>query len=161
MTNTEDPLVPPTDATSLHQQVEQLTEGADPYLDTVLKAVLGNRSENEDTSLPLTVLTPGGVVSGTVVSARRWSKHLRASLTTGNEAVDGAFGRLFDDIQTDYEEFVDALDAHELPYPAFSYIHFEDAVVYAGNVPLNGGNFRVERRKIGGWSFGLFKPNDG
>jgi hypothetical protein len=134
---------------------EQLT-GIDGALELYLDLLFGPNQERPDSRAGLTLMVPGGLVSGTAVSFHNWIRLCADSMREGHAVP---MGEAFQEMFTDGLEYLreDAADRQErgLPSVAQRFIHLKDVTVFAGPHCYTLPFWRVRIKQISGWAPGI------
>jgi len=125
-----------------------------PATDALLRTFL-HLAETQGLSVPLTLLTRGGVITGTLVGTITWVRAMadQAQRSPGNAAQQVADGlRGAAEVAEQHQRFDDS------PGPWF--VHLTDARFVYGEVltPGQGSLWRIRLHEVAGWTQGNFVP---
>lgn len=119
----------------------------DVHLEILLKVVLGSADENHDSNLGITLVTAGGIISGTTVTRKTW--HLRQAdrLETAGVAHVASGFRLGEEMLSERlaKDNEDRRKLHRV------FINLVDVVVIHGAQKFNFDSLRVDMRQVIGW----------
>lgn len=138
----------------LVSQIHEKLSLQDDELQFALDTVLGSNDQGNGNSMPLTVFTAGGTISGRVITRDAWKENLYARFT-GPMAESMADEEEF--LTTQRERISQARAELGAPRPPRRYLHMTDAVIHQGGRPISLGFTRIYVKDIVGWSLGQLK----
>ena len=128
-------------------------EVVEPVLDLYLRLFLEylEQQKEGEAGFSITLVTSGGVVSGTAVTRAAYLKGIDVSLRSaggnGGEPAAEFFSRMI--------EHLDSMPVPEQGHQFPRWIHLQDARVVAGDQTLRFPQWRGRLADVAGWSFGF------
>ncbi|WP_199428810.1 hypothetical protein [Qaidamihabitans albus] len=121
--------------------------------DFLLQAFVDAVNQADDFTIAVTLSVPGGVVTGELITARRWMNEVANSVDTG----DSAAAALVADVYREQATLYGSQRAQQNPLRGdVSYIHLRDARWVTGNGGVGPGLYwRGLLNEVAGWSLGL------
>lgn len=128
----------------------------DWYLDTLLGFFVGDKDDNDEGAIGITLTTAGAVVSGIAISRKAFierSVELLRKSGTRDDLVE-AVETLWNFGATQAIDEANRREGAELPSRVRRYIHMRDARIWAPEGSLNVPLWRGTLADVTGWSLG-------
>lgn len=106
------------------------------------------------TTVELTVVVDGTVISGSVVSGHAWAQRQNDQIRIGSPAIAAAFESLEPAMDQLEGQSAEEAGASRRPKDQDRYIHFLEPVLLSGGVRVRMPATRVDLRKVSAWSIG-------
>jgi hypothetical protein len=139
----------------IDDRIRKARPSVDTELQDLLDMVFGADNEHEDGRISMTLVTPGGIISGTAINGRRWHQQQIERF----EAVPGGGGapiaanmKAIDELALPkIKEYREAANAEGRPRPVRAYVHFGEVRVQNGGTTTKLNNLRVNLRTVVAW----------
>lgn len=146
----------PTEADERHADfVRKSHEDVDMRLSLILDLTFGIEDENDTSNVSLTLVTPGGVISGLAVPRKSYEASQISEVADASEAM-GAYLTALAEIQdTKLQESAEdwAERTARMGRPLRSFVHFKSATVISGGTNMPVTHLRVKLADVAAWSF--------
>jgi hypothetical protein len=126
---------------------------SDVELQELLDLVFGRDDQGVDSSFGLTLVTAGGVISGTAITHAAWAERLNEALTKAGAGSIAEVRRKIDaEVDGQFTELNKAREAESRPLPPRRFVHLKDVTLMGTNVRLQ--NTRVRLSSVNAWELG-------
>lgn len=139
----------------IDEQIRVARPSVDTELQDLLDMTFGADNEFEDGRISMTLITPGGIISGTAINSHRWRQQL---IERFNDAPGSGGAQIAGDMKAIDElalprikEYRQAANAEGRPRPVRAYIHFGEVKVQNGGATTVLNNLRVNLRTVVAW----------
>ncbi|MGX1159323.1 hypothetical protein FBY31_2307 [Arthrobacter sp. SLBN-100] len=107
----------------------------------------------DDSTIELTVVVDGTIISGSVVSENAWKQRQNDQIRIGSPAIADALAAVESKSEEPKPEAAEKAEAN-LPQGPDRYIHFLAPALLSGGVHVRMPATRVDLRKVAAWSIG-------
>lgn len=155
------------DDESTSNKLPRWTEASDPdgltredivskdWMLTDLVEIFTGLHDDGNGSFSVTLLMPGGVVSGTAISASAYREaFLGVFGQSADETTVSSLRRLWDLRHQKIQESLARREKAQVPLPARSYIHLRDVKILANGQTINVPLWRGSLSDVAGWNLG-------
>ncbi|MHA7303521.1 hypothetical protein ACX80M_20435 [Pseudarthrobacter sp. MDT1-22] len=143
------------DKAEIDKKIRADIAASDMELQELMDLIFGHDDQGTDSTFGITVLTSGGVISGTAVPHAAWTGRLNDALIRAGASKVVEVRRSIEDSTAEViAKMKEARDAESRPVPPRGFIHLKDVTVFAGGSSVKLANTRVRLSSIHAWDLG-------